>query len=70
MKQSVFVSFLFLFLLKSKSDSDDDCPIRYDDGRNPWQVIDEFLFFYASASTNIPSFFLYAILIFLILNFP
>jgi hypothetical protein len=27
---------------------DDNCPIRYDDGRNPWQIIDELLFYYAS----------------------
>ncbi|CAF4021978.1 unnamed protein product, partial [Adineta steineri] len=28
----------------------DDCPIRYDDGRNPWQVVDEFIFYYATGS--------------------
>ncbi|CAF0818567.1 unnamed protein product [Rotaria sordida] len=33
----------------------DDCPIRYDDGRNPWQIVDEFLFYYASATTLIPN---------------
>lgn len=27
---------------------DDSCPIRYDDGRNPWRIVDEFAFYYAS----------------------
>ncbi|CAF2220699.1 unnamed protein product [Rotaria magnacalcarata] len=36
----------------------DDCPIRYDDGRNPWQLIDEFLFYYASGSIVFPSYYL------------
>ncbi|CAF4547228.1 unnamed protein product [Rotaria sp. Silwood2] len=47
----------------------DDCPIRYDDGRNPWQVVDEFLFYYASATTLMPSLFIYIFLILLIMNF-
>jgi hypothetical protein len=30
----------------------DNCPIRYDDGRNPYLEIDEFQFYYASASRH------------------
>ena len=49
---------------------DDDCPIRYDDGRNPWRPIDEFLFYYATGTTNVPSIFVYVGVIYVLLNIP
>lgn len=33
---------------------DDSCPIRYDDGRNPWRIVDEFAFYYSSNAIVFP----------------
>ena len=45
---------------------DDQCPIRYDDGRNPYLEIEDFQFFYATAnSLRMPGIFIQFILFYL-----
>ena len=45
----------------------DNCPIRYDDGRNPFLEVDEYQFYYANADRNFMNSFL--LFLTLVLNF-
>lgn len=44
---------------------DDNCPIRYDDGRNPYLEIEDFQFYYASCSLFYPNFNTFLLIIFI-----